>query len=59
LNDILPVAELGYDVGHVLSWLLGDGSFFFACLDCYPAHHLRVYDHLVDVVGGCSATANP
>ena len=60
LNDILPVAGLGYDVEHVLSWLLGDGTFFFAPqLSPSVSTIFALYDHLADVVGGRSATANP
>ena len=40
------------------SWAMAPSS-SLAPVVTQRIHHLRVYDHLADVVGGCSATANP
>lgn len=53
------MAELGYDVGHVLvgSWAIAPSSSLAPIVTQRTI--FASYDHLADVVGGSSATANP
>ena len=59
IERYIPDAELGYDVGHVLvgSWAIAPSSSLAPIVTQRTI--FATYDHLADVVGGSSATANP